>query len=62
MPTAIEWLGQLMAFVRAKPYDELLPDAARDRQGHAGEVIGRELRCRYARGRLGMQTKPTQLF
>lgn len=61
-PTAMEWLGQLMAFVRAKPYDELSPDAAVNTKTALARYRGITCGARYAEAVWSMQTRPVQLF
>ena len=61
-PTAVEWLGQLMAFVRAKPYDELSPDPAVLTKTTLARYRGSACGARYAEAVWAMQTRPTQIF
>jgi LmbE family N-acetylglucosaminyl deacetylase len=61
-PTAVEWLGQLMAFVRAKPYDELSPDPAVATKTALARYRGISCGARYAEAVWAMQHKPTQIF
>ena len=61
-PTAVEWLGQLMAFVRAKPYDELSPDPAVATKTALARYRGVSCGARYAEAVWAMQHKPTQIF
>ena len=61
-PTAVEWLAQLMAFVRAKPYDELSPDPAVLTKTTLARYRGSTCGARYAEAVWAMQTKPTQIF
>jgi LmbE family N-acetylglucosaminyl deacetylase len=61
-PTAVEWLGQLMAFVRAKPYDELSPDPAVLSKTALARYRGAACGARYAEAVWAMQTKSTQIF
>ena len=61
-PTAVEWLGQLMAFVRAKPYDELSPDPAVLTKTTLARYRGSACGARYAEAVWAMHTKPTQIF
>lgn len=60
-PSAVEWLGQLMAFVRAKPYDELAPDAAVTAKTTLARYRGATCGARYAEATWAMQTRPTQI-
>jgi LmbE family N-acetylglucosaminyl deacetylase len=61
-PTAIEWLGQVMAFVRAKPYDEQSPDPAVIAKSTLARYRGAACGARYAEAVWAMQTKSTQIF
>jgi LmbE family N-acetylglucosaminyl deacetylase len=61
-PTAIEWLGQLMAFVRGKPYDEFAPDPAAVSKTTLARYRGASCGAKYAEAVWAMQTKPTQIF
>jgi LmbE family N-acetylglucosaminyl deacetylase len=61
-PTAVEWLGQLMAFVRAKPYDELSPDSSVLTKTTLARYRGATCGARYAEAVWAMQTKPAQIF
>lgn len=47
-PSAMEWLGQLMAFVREKPYDELTPDAAQLAKANLARYRGAACGAKYA--------------
>ena len=62
-PTAIEWLAQLMAFVRGKPHDELAPpDPAVVAKTTLARYRGAACGAKYAEAVWAMQTKATQLF
>jgi N-acetylglucosamine malate deacetylase 1 len=61
-PTASEWLGQLMAFVRQKPYDEHTPEAAVISKSTLARYRGAACGARYAEALWAMQAKPAQLF
>jgi N-acetylglucosamine malate deacetylase 1 len=61
-PTASEWLGQLMAFVRKKPYDEHTPDPAVIAKSTLARYRGATCGARYAEALWAMQAKPAQLF
>jgi LmbE family N-acetylglucosaminyl deacetylase len=62
-PTAIEWLAQLMAFVRKKPYDELAPpDPAVIAKTTLARYRGASCGARYAEAVWAMQAKPAQIF
>src|SRR5262245_20524457 len=60
--TAAEWLGLLMAFVRAKPYDDLLPDPAVSAKSTLARYRGATCGAKFAEAVWTMQTKPTQIF
>lgn len=60
--TASEWLGQLMAFVRAKPFDELSPDPAVTAKATLARYRGASCGARYAEAVWAMQTRPTQIL
>lgn len=47
-PSAMEWLGQLMAFVRGQPYDELQPDPAQLAKATLARYRGAACGARYA--------------
>lgn len=47
-PSAMEWLGQLMAFVHEKPYDELTPDAAQLAKANLARYRGAACGAKYA--------------
>lgn len=61
-PLAVDWLGQLMAFVRQKPYDELAPDAAVTAKATLARYRGAACGARYAEAVRALQTRPTTLF
>ena len=60
--SAMEWLGQLMAFVRQKPYDETNPDAAVMAKATLARYRGAACGAHYAEALWTMQTRPTQIF
>jgi N-acetylglucosamine malate deacetylase 1 len=60
--SAVEWLGQLMAFLRAKPYDEQAPDPAVISKTTLARYRGASCGAKYAEAMWAMQTKPTQIF
>jgi hypothetical protein len=47
-PAASEWLGQLMAFVRQKPYDPAAPDAALNVKETLSKYRGLACGAKYA--------------
>lgn len=61
-PTAMEWLGQLMAFVRSKPFDEFTPDPAVNSKTTLARYRGASCGARFAEAVWAMQTKPTQIL
>jgi LmbE family N-acetylglucosaminyl deacetylase len=61
-PSAIEWLGQLMAFVRSKPYDEYVPDPAVLAKTTLARYRGASCGAKYAEAVRALQTKSTKLF
>ena len=61
-PSAIEWLGQLMAFVRDKPADAPEPDAAVQAKTALARYRGAACGANYAEAVSAMQTRPVQLF
>jgi LmbE family N-acetylglucosaminyl deacetylase len=62
-PTAIEWLAQLMAFVRGKPYDELAPpDPAVAAKTTLARYRGASCGAKYAEAVWALQTISTKLF
>ena len=61
-PTAIEWLGQLMAFVRQKPYEETVPDPAQITKTTLARYRGASCGAKYAEAFSAMHQRPTQIF
>lgn len=61
-PSAMEWLGQLMAFVRQKPYDENVPEAAVTAKTTLARYRGASCGARYAEALWAMEKRPTTLF
>lgn len=61
-PSAMEWLSQLMAFVRNKPSDTLELDAAVKQKTALARYRGATCGATYAEAVWAMQTKPVQLF
>jgi N-acetylglucosamine malate deacetylase 1 len=61
-PTAIEWLGQLMAFVRQKPYEEAVPDPAQITKTTLARYRGASCGAKYAEAFSAMHQRPTQIF
>lgn len=60
--SAMEWLGQLMAFVRQKPYDEFAPDDAVTAKATLARYRGAACGARYAEALWAMNARPTQIF
>jgi LmbE family N-acetylglucosaminyl deacetylase len=61
-PTAIEWLGQLMAFVRKQEYDETAPDPAVTAKTTLARYRGASCGAKYAEAVWAMHTRPTKIF
>ena len=61
-PSAIEWLGQLMAFVRAKPNDPPELDAAVKAKTTLARYRGAACGASYAETFWAMHTRPVQIF
>lgn len=61
-PSAIEWLGQLMAFVRQKPADGPDIDPAVKSKTALARYRGSACGVNYAEAVWAMQTRPVQLF
>jgi N-acetylglucosamine malate deacetylase 1 len=60
--SAMEWLGQLMAFVRQKPYDPAAPDASVTAKTTLARYRGAACGARYAEAVRAMQTRPAEIF
>lgn len=58
---AVEWLGQLMAFVRQKPYDESFVDPAVSAKLTLARYRGAACGARYAEALWAMHARPTQI-
>jgi LmbE family N-acetylglucosaminyl deacetylase len=61
-PSALEWLGHLMAFVRQRPYDENAPDGAVTAKTTLARYRGAACGARYAEAVHAMQTRPTTIL
>lgn len=61
-PQASEWLGNLMAFVRQKPFDELNPDPAVAAKATLARYRGAACGAKYAEAVWAMNQRPTQIF
>lgn len=57
-----EWLGQLMAFVRQKPFDDLTPDPAVLTKSTLARYRGATCGARYAEALWALHPRPTQIF
>ncbi|MBI5692416.1 MAG: PIG-L family deacetylase [Verrucomicrobia bacterium] len=60
--SATEWLGQLMAFVRQKPYDETALDPAVTAKATLARYRGAACGATYAEAVWAMQTRATTIF
>ena len=60
-PLALEWLGQLMAFVRQKPYEEIALDPAVTAKATLARYRGAACGARYAEAVRALQHRPTQI-
>jgi LmbE family N-acetylglucosaminyl deacetylase len=61
-PSAIEWLGQLMAFVRNKPYNELEPDNAQVAKANLARYRGGSCGVKYAEALWAMNHRPVDIL
>lgn len=61
-PSAMEWLGQLMAFVRQKPHDPANPDGAVTTKTTLGRYRGATCGAKYAEAFWAMHTRPTLIL
>jgi LmbE family N-acetylglucosaminyl deacetylase len=60
-PFAIEWLGQLMAYVRKTPYDENALDAAVTAKATLARYRGAACGARYAEAVRALTPRPTKI-
>ncbi|HEY6169610.1 MAG TPA: PIG-L family deacetylase [Verrucomicrobiae bacterium] len=61
--SAMEWLGQLMAFVRQKEYSELAePDGAQVAKTNLARYRGASCGVKYAEAVWAMQNRPTEIL
>lgn len=60
--SAMEWLGQLMAFVRQKPFDPANPDGALNTKTTLARYRGAACGVPYAEAVWAMQTRPAQIL
>jgi len=61
-PSAMDWLGQLMAFVRKKEYDPSNPDSAAAGKTNLARYRGSACGVQYAEAYWAMQTRATQIL
>jgi N-acetylglucosamine malate deacetylase 1 len=61
-PSAIDWLGQLMAFVGKTEYDPLNPSGAVQAKGTLARYRGAACGAKYAEAFWAMHTRATPLF
>lgn len=61
-PSAIEWLGQLMAFVRNKPYDELELDASQIAKANIARYRGAACGVKYAEALWFPRARPVEIL
>ncbi|MDO8540527.1 MAG: PIG-L family deacetylase [Opitutaceae bacterium] len=61
-PSAMEWLGQLMAFVREKPRDGTAPDPALTTKTTLARYRGATCGATYAEALWAMHTRPVQIL
>lgn len=61
-PSAMEWLGQLMAFVRQKPFDPANPDGALTTKTTLARYRGASCGAKYAEALWAMHTRPMQIL
>jgi LmbE family N-acetylglucosaminyl deacetylase len=61
-PSAMEWLGQLMAFVRQKEYSELELDAAQIAKANLARYRGGACGVKYAEAIWAMNARPSEIL
>jgi LmbE family N-acetylglucosaminyl deacetylase len=61
-PSAMEWLGQLMAFVRKKEYDVSDPDPALAAKTNLARYRGATCGAKYAEALWAMHQRPSQIL
>jgi LmbE family N-acetylglucosaminyl deacetylase len=59
---AMEWLGQLMAFVRNKPFDEAEPDAAQTAKANIARYRGSACGVKYAEALWAMNAHAVEIL
>lgn len=60
--SAMDWLGQLMAFVRDKPYDLAEPDPAQATKTTLAKYRGAACGAKYAEALWAMHTRPVEIL
>ena len=60
--TAMEWLGQLMAFVRKKPFDAGEPDAAQIAKANIARYRGAACGAKYAEALWAMNVQAVEIL
>jgi LmbE family N-acetylglucosaminyl deacetylase len=61
-PSAMEWLGQLMAFVRNRPYDEVELDPAQVSKANLARYRGAACGVKYAEALWAMNARPVDIL
>ena len=61
-PTAMEWLGQLMEFVRNQPRDSAVPDPALTAKSTLARYRGAACGAKYAEAFWAMHARPAQIL
>jgi len=61
-PSAMEWLGQLMAFVRKKEYSELDPDPSQTAKANLARYRGASCGVKYAEAVWAMNQRPVEIL
>jgi LmbE family N-acetylglucosaminyl deacetylase len=61
-PSAMEWLGRLMAFVRNKPFDEEELDAAQTSKANLARYRGAACGVKYAEALWAMSHRPVEIL
>ena len=61
-PSAMEWLGQLMAFVHKKEYSSLELDAAQTAKANLARYRGATCGVKYAEAVWAMSTRPSEIL
>ena len=59
---AMEWLGQLMAFVRNKPFDADEPDAAQTAKANIARYRGAACGAKYAEALWAMNAQAVEIL